>query len=223
MQFIIGIAGSYSDIGKTTFASLLIKSLKGRFPLLTIGAVKFTKTAIYCSISSEDGYLTEDNKDTMILKKSGADAVLWVQAPPHEAEATIKDAVQSLKHCDIIVIEGNTAVSYTTAHEVVFLKGGKHRKHKDSALALEHRASFVLDASEGRFLDKSAKEIIQKLKERVMKELIAKELKDKSKDGKITCALARKLAEDLKVSYKEVGEVANELKIKIKNCELGCF
>jgi LAO/AO transport system kinase len=31
------------------------------------------------------------------------------------------------------------------------------------------------------------------------------------------------IAEELKVSYSEVGKSANELKIKIKNCELGCF
>jgi len=46
---------------------------------------------------------------------------------------------------------------------------------------------------------------------------------DKAVDGKIACPVARKLAEDLGVSYKAVGEAANELSIKMHSCDLGCF
>lgn len=42
-------------------------------------------------------------------------------------------------------------------------------------------------------------------------------------DGSITCTLARKLAGDLSVSPQVVGRAADQLNIKIKNCELGCF
>lgn len=42
-------------------------------------------------------------------------------------------------------------------------------------------------------------------------------------DGRISCTAARKLAEELKVPVRTVGDAANELKIKIKSCELGCF
>ncbi|KUO50014.1 MAG: hypothetical protein APF76_05995 [Desulfitibacter sp. BRH_c19] len=52
---------------------------------------------------------------------------------------------------------------------------------------------------------------------------IAEEMKKISKDGKITCAQARKLAEDLKVPYRDVGETADKLKIKLHKCQLGCF
>ena len=40
---------------------------------------------------------------------------------------------------------------------------------------------------------------------------------------KISCAKARALAEQLGLSYKQVGEAANELGIKIHSCQLGCF
>lgn len=56
-----------------------------------------------------------------------------------------------------------------------------------------------------------------------MKIKIEDEVKKKSANGKITCAVARKIAEDLGVSPKKVGEAANRLKIKIKDCTLGCF
>ena len=46
---------------------------------------------------------------------------------------------------------------------------------------------------------------------------------DKAPEGKIDCPVARKLAEDLGVPYKAVGEAANELGVKIHNCDLGCF
>ncbi len=43
------------------------------------------------------------------------------------------------------------------------------------------------------------------------------------KDRRISCAAARKLAEDMKVDYIVVGNTCDELKIKIHGCELGCF
>jgi len=56
-----------------------------------------------------------------------------------------------------------------------------------------------------------------------MKEKLKEEMMKKAVDRKLPCAAARKLAEDLGVSYSEVGAAADELGIKIKNCQLGCF
>jgi LAO/AO transport system kinase len=44
-----------------------------------------------------------------------------------------------------------------------------------------------------------------------------------AKDGRIPCALLRKIAEETETTYKIAGKTADELKIKIKNCDLGCF
>lgn len=52
---------------------------------------------------------------------------------------------------------------------------------------------------------------------------IEEELRKKAADGRLSCALARRIAEDLGVSYAEVGRAADELRIKIADCELGCF
>jgi DNA-binding transcriptional regulator YhcF (GntR family) len=56
-----------------------------------------------------------------------------------------------------------------------------------------------------------------------IKQEILDAVRQASKDGRLTCSEARKLAKDLKVSPGTVGKAANELKIKIKSCELGCF
>jgi LAO/AO transport system kinase len=44
-----------------------------------------------------------------------------------------------------------------------------------------------------------------------------------SKDGRLSCAQALKLANELNVSPMAVGAAANDAKIKIISCQLGCF
>ena len=56
-----------------------------------------------------------------------------------------------------------------------------------------------------------------------MKDKIAAEIKKRVVNGRLQCAVARRIAKKLSVSYKEVGRIADELKIKISDCELGCF
>jgi hypothetical protein len=48
-------------------------------------------------------------------------------------------------------------------------------------------------------------------------------IKAAAPEGKIACAAAFRLAEELGISRKELGEMLNELKIKIIHCQLGCF
>jgi len=55
------------------------------------------------------------------------------------------------------------------------------------------------------------------------RELIRTRIKKITINGKISCAALRRIAEDIGISYREAGRAANELKIKIKNCDLGCF
>jgi len=42
-------------------------------------------------------------------------------------------------------------------------------------------------------------------------------------DGKLPCATAYEVARKLKVSRQRVGDTANQLKIRIADCQLGCF
>ncbi len=44
-----------------------------------------------------------------------------------------------------------------------------------------------------------------------------------AKDGRLSCTEARKLAKELNIAVGMVGKAADELEIKIKSCELGCF
>jgi hypothetical protein len=53
------------------------------------------------------------------------------------------------------------------------------------------------------------------------------EIKDKIRaaapEGRIPCPAAFRLASELGISRQELGELLNELKIKITQCQLGCF
>jgi hypothetical protein len=42
-------------------------------------------------------------------------------------------------------------------------------------------------------------------------------------EGKIACAEAFRLAEALGLSRQDLGELLDDLKIKITQCQLGCF
>jgi hypothetical protein len=48
-------------------------------------------------------------------------------------------------------------------------------------------------------------------------------IKAAAPESKISCAAAMRLAEELVISRKDLGKILNELKIKITQCQMGCF
>ena len=48
-------------------------------------------------------------------------------------------------------------------------------------------------------------------------------IREKSKNGKIPCAVCFQIAEDFGISKREMGKILNELSVKIGQCQLGCF
>ena len=59
--------------------------------------------------------------------------------------------------------------------------------------------------------------------EEKQKEALITAIRQATEGGKISCAKATRLADDHDFSRQEMGKLLNELKIKIKNCQLGCF
>jgi hypothetical protein len=56
-----------------------------------------------------------------------------------------------------------------------------------------------------------------------MKEKLKEAIMIKTVDRKLSCAVARKMAEDLGISYSSAGAVSDERGIKINNCRPVCF
>jgi hypothetical protein len=52
---------------------------------------------------------------------------------------------------------------------------------------------------------------------------LEKAILEKEKEGKIPCPVCFKIAEDFGISRKEMGEILNEMKVKVSQCQLGCF
>jgi len=50
-----------------------------------------------------------------------------------------------------------------------------------------------------------------------------KKLLESAPKGRLPCVIAFKVARDYNLTAAEVGQLCNELKIKIVNCQLGCF
>ena len=52
---------------------------------------------------------------------------------------------------------------------------------------------------------------------------LEKAILEKAREGKISCAVCFKIADDLGISKKDLGKVLNELNVRISQCQLGCF
>jgi molybdopterin-guanine dinucleotide biosynthesis protein len=138
---IVGIAGAYSGAGKTTVACEILKRFKGW------GAIKYTKTSMYSSITGDPEILLEEGKDTRKMMDAGAEQVLWVQAPSDELENVIPQAVEMLSHLPGIIIEGNSAVNAVKSDIVLFVSGSPDLLKNDAGRFLD-TADIVLSDTE---------------------------------------------------------------------------
>lgn len=226
--FSIGVGSSKSGAGKTTFIENIIRHFRKIFGnRVKIIAIKYSKTSSLYSIISEPSIIEASGKDTARMKRAGANFVYWVKS----AEAELPDVAERLKEeieeplsvlskndiQKIIIIEGNSLVRIMHPDVIIFLKDKETNYIKPSGEVFLKIADIVI---EGQYSMEEAMDEILKIQQ---KKLIEKLLTERSNSGKISCAEARKIAEELNIPYIEVGRTANDLKIKIKKCELGCF
>lgn len=55
------------------------------------------------------------------------------------------------------------------------------------------------------------------------KQAVTEKVKAHAKDGKIACKQALRISEEEGISSADLGALLNELKIKVRSCQLGCF
>ena len=55
------------------------------------------------------------------------------------------------------------------------------------------------------------------------KQAVTEKVKANAKEGKIACTEALRISGEEGISPAELGTLLNELKIKIRGCQLGCF
>jgi molybdopterin-guanine dinucleotide biosynthesis protein len=136
---IIGIGGGHSGAGKTTIACEILKKVKGW------GAIKFTKTSFYSSITDDQEVLSEKGKDTGRLLEAGAEKVVWVQSSGDELAETASMVVQMLSNLPGIVVEGNSMIEALTPDIVVFVAGSRERFKPGAERVLGMADIFITD------------------------------------------------------------------------------
>ncbi len=209
--FIVLIGGSYSGCGKTTFGTRLLRSLGKDWAV-----IKYTKTGFYSTIVNNKDMLSVDGKDTRKYLEAGACEVLWVQSPKEGLSEVLSMSLERLSNYKGIIIEGNSPIEFLKPDVVVFLNG-LERPPKGSAIKVKERADIIVRPDKMEDALKETEELISK------KSLLSHELKKRAINNKISCSVARQIAETLGLRYRDVGEMADALGIKIVNCELGCF
>ncbi|MEO5355704.1 MAG: hypothetical protein H7844_00185 [Nitrospirae bacterium YQR-1] len=236
---IVCIGGAYSGAGKTSLAVALLRSLKGRW-----AAIKYTKTSFYTSIVDAKDLRHQESKDSTVLLDAGAVAVKWLQCPYSALDEAIRFAMFDLPPVGGIIIEGNSPRDFVKADLTIFVSGVDTGRFKDTAVVFfEHSDIAVVfhlpvEYHKIKIWPQGMKTCTAKVYNTgeldfetctvmIMETLKTKEMEKKllenSANGKIPCAQARALAQELEIPYKELGEMADRLNIKIKNCELGCF
>ncbi len=222
---IIGIGGSRSKIGKTTVATAILSRLKGW------GAIKYTKTAIYSSIIEDARTLSVNGKDTGRFLESGASAVLWVQSPGSGLSEVMPVALDRLSDLEGIVLEGNSAIEFVDPDIIIFITEKDISRIKESGRRILHRADIVyyrdrgeIEIKDGQSIKGGIEEIASTVCDMIgERKKIKAVLIERAENGRIPCSVARGIAEHMKIPYKKVGKIADELGIKITSCELGCF
>lgn len=216
---LIGIGGGGSSSGKTTLGCHILRRLNG-----TWGALKYTKTGLYTKIVQDPLVLRQKDKDTARLLEAGAVEAIWVQAPREGLEDTIKEAIRMFSPLDGILIEGNSAIEVLSPDIVIFIFKGEIKPGSERVL---ERADIVigdreLKSKEFFYLEEREKaaEFVSSI---ALKEMIKNEINTSAPEGRLTCQIAQEIAKRLNIKPKEIGKVANELGIKIINCQLGCF
>ncbi|RJQ50483.1 MAG: hypothetical protein C4526_11860 [Nitrospiraceae bacterium] len=113
---IISVTGAHSSVGKTTLCAVLLEYLKG------FGGVKFTKTALYTSVTEDEKILGETGKDTAVYLAAGAEKVVWIQSPGGaELRDALNIALSKMAGLKGVVVEGNSPLKFLRPDLVIFI------------------------------------------------------------------------------------------------------
>ncbi len=125
-------------MGKTTLCSILLENLTG------FGAIKFTKTSLYTSITDDLHILNEKGKDTAIYLDSGAERAVWLQSPGGDQLSDALDiSLSKMSGLKGVLVEGNSPADLLNPGLSIFIMG-KDGQIKPSALKSFQRAQIIV-------------------------------------------------------------------------------
>jgi molybdopterin-guanine dinucleotide biosynthesis protein len=134
---IISVTGAHSGVGKTTLCAILLKNLRH------FGAIKYTKSEFYTSLTDNADIIMEKNKDTAILSESGAERVVWIQSPKDGLGNALDIALGKMNGLQGVVVEGNSPSGCLSPDLIMFVLG-KDGDIKESAAGVMESANVIV-------------------------------------------------------------------------------
>jgi len=161
MPRIISITGPHSGCGKTSIAETILKKIS-----IPLGAVKYTHSNLYASLTDDPGVLGEKGKDTARFLEAGARKVIWIQSPPEDLDELLHMAFSRLSECEGILVEGNSPAFRSIPDAIVFVYGDDPAVVKPSGRLLAKMADYIVAPPE--MLIKVKKNVYNKYSENDM-------------------------------------------------------
>lgn len=134
---VISVTGAHSGAGKTSLCALLLRHLSG------FGAIKFTKTDLYTSVTDDATLIHQKDKDTEVLSCAGAKRVVWIQCPVMNLKGALDIALGKMEGLEGVVIEGNSPSEVVSPGLVIFVIGPDGRL-KTSAVRVSRKADIIV-------------------------------------------------------------------------------
>ncbi len=197
---IIGVSGSASKSGKTTFISKLLKNTK-----YYTGVIKTSvneNLADYL-VTTDQKLINKAGTDTARLKENGADRVVLLKSSPSDLPQAYQMARELIGEVERLYIEGNSLLSYLNPDLIFYLKNGE--TEKKSAQIIKKRAQIWIETT-NLFQNKELSNLLFKFNVKAL-----------------TCYQAHLLADLLTRPIPEIGLLIDKSDIKVKKCQLGLF
>lgn len=145
---IISVTGAHSKVGKTTLCSILLENLKG------FGAIKFTKTSLYSSVTDDPDIIMQKDKDTAIMSRSGAEKVVWVKSGGPDLVDDLRLAMSGMEGLKGVIVEGNSPANYLNPDLIIFIVE-EDGQIKSSARDISEKADIIVINSPNKIKDPS--------------------------------------------------------------------
>jgi predicted GTPase len=202
------------DPGKDNDTSRMLRA--GARPVLWVRSTHKTLPRLVEEVLRRTEGLPLVVEGNSVLEHLRCDYVVFVMGPGFEDFKP--SAWEALRRADTVLVNGSAKLAPKEALRLEReIKGRNPRAKVVFAAERGEEASYsiILSRMAGRigggfFVEQSEEKVVEALKK-------------KAEEGRIACADALRLAEELGVPPLEVGKAANELNIKIVRCSLGCF
>lgn len=218
---VVVIAGLSSGVGKTH----LIEKFLGVFPQTSVLKVTLGEEHTEPRIVTAPGELRVPGKDTRRYLDAGAGHVVWLSCRREDLPAFVGRACELLDP-GLLLVESNSAIREIDPDVVVFIERGVRPgiagrgSPKESAIQARAAADFITHEPFDNFdlIVDRIREVIQMSEDRA-RELVS----ERAKDNRLPCAQAFRIAEETGVPKARIGEILNEMNVKVVRCQLGCF